>query len=384
MRHLLFAFIFYYTLSASAQILPGAYQTESYLDVIKKKKIALVVNQTSFIGRTHLVDSLLKLGINIECIFAPEHGFRGNVSAGTTVNSGKDAKTGITIISLYGNHKKPTPEDLNGVEYVIFDIQDVGVRFYTYISTMHYVMEACAENNIPFLVLDRPNPNGHYIDGPVLDTTLRSFVGMHPIPLVHGCTVAEIAQMINGEGWLNNKVKCALEIVKVKNYKHNLPYILPIKPSPNLQTQSSIYLYPSLGLFEGTSISMGHGTDKPYQSFGSPDFTWGNLKISPRSIKGVYEAPKFLNHNFIGFDLTQYGDEKAFSDGCINLNWLLIAYQSSVKKEQFFIPFFEKLAGTTQLRKQIIDGKSVYEIRQTWEKDLEKYRKTRQKYVLYE
>jgi uncharacterized protein YbbC (DUF1343 family) len=384
MRQLIFALTSFLVLSVSAQILPGAYQTDLYLEIIKKKKIALVVNQTSFIGQTHLVDSLLKLGINIECIFAPEHGFRGNVSAGTTVNSGKDPQTGVKIISLYGNHKKPTQEDLKGIEYVIFDIQDVGVRFYTYISTMHYVMESCAEKNIPFLVLDRPNPNGHYIDGPVLDTSLRSFVGMHPIPLVHGCTVAEIAQMINGEGWLNKKAKCALEIVKVKNYKHNLPYLLPIKPSPNLQTQSSIYLYPSLGLFEGTSISIGHGTDKPYQSFGSPEFKWGNLKFSPRSIKGVSEAPKFLNHNFLGFDLTQYGFEKSLNERSINLNWLILSYQMCGDKAKFFNSFFEKLAGTTQLRKQIIAGKSVYEIRQTWEKELEKYRKIRQKYVLYE
>lgn len=367
-----------------AQILTGAEQTETYISELRNKKIALVVNQTSTIQNTHIVDSFLSLGIRIECLFAPEHGFRGNASAGTTVNDGKDGKTGLKIISLYGNHKKPLPEDLKGIELVVFDIQDVGVRFYTYISTMHYVMEACAEAKIPFMVLDRPNPNGHYFDGPILDSNFKSFVGMHPIPLVHGCTVGEIAMMINGESWLKNKIKCNLKVIKCLNYLHSSIYILPIKPSPNLQTQSSIYLYPSLGLFEGTSISMGQGTDLPYQCFGSPGFDWGNLSFTPRSIYGVAEKPKSLGLPCLGFDLTWYGEEKARTESEINLNWLIFSYTISKNKADFFSPFFDKLAGTSVLKKQIISGKSVEEIRQSWQKGLENYKILRSKYLLYQ
>ncbi len=373
------------SLTAKAQsILTGASQTEKYLPLLKNKTVALVVNQTSTINNTHLVDSLKKAGVNIQIIFAPEHGFRGNASAGTHVNSGIDERTGIKIISLYGSHKKPTPEDLKNIQQVVFDIQDVGVRFYTYISTMHYVMEACAENNIPFLVLDRPNPNGHYVDGPILDTAYRSFIGMHPVPIVHGCTIGEIAKMINGEGWLKNKMKCNLSIINCKYYNHLLPYVLPIKPSPNLQTQSAIYLYPSLGLFEGTLVSIGQGTDKPYQCFGSPDLGWGNLKYRPSSIPGVAERPKFMGFECIGFDLTWYGYEKARYDSGLNLNWLMLMYRCSADKNKFFTDFFDKLAGTNQLRLQILAGKNVTEIKQSWQKDLETYKQMRKKYLLYE
>lgn len=354
-----------------------------YLPVLKGKKTALVVNQTSIIGNTHLVDTLLKSGVNIRCIFAPEHGFRGDASAGTKVNNGKDPKTELPIISLYGNHKKPTKEDLKDVEIVVFDIQDVGVRFYTYISTMHYVMEACAEYNIPVLVLDRPNPNGHYTDGPILDTAYRSFIGMHPIPIVHGCTVGEIAQMINGEGWLKNKMKCKLSVIKCELYTHHTPYILPIRPSPNLQTQSSIYLYPSLGLFEGTVVSMGQGTNKPYQCFGMAGPGWGNYTYRPYSIPGVAEKPKFMGFECHGFDLTWYGFEKARADSSINLNWLLLMYRSSQNQKNFFSDFFEKLAGTNVLRKQIVEGKSAEEIRASWQPGLVAYRKMRKPYLLY-
>ncbi len=375
-------FILLFNLKAQ-KIIVAAEQTENYLPQIKGKKIALVVNQTSNIGKVHLVDSLKKLGCNILSIFAPEHGFRGDASAGTHVKNGLDEKTGIKIISLYGNHKKPTKLDLQNIETVVFDIQDVGVRFYTYISTMHYVMEACAENNIPFMVLDRPNPNGHYIDGPVLDTNFRSFVGMHAIPLVHGCTVGEIALMINGEGWLAGKIKCNLTIVKCKNYTHQTPYNLPIKPSPNLQTQSAIYLYPSLGLFEGTPITIGHGTKKPYQLFGSSEFGWGNDTFRPYSIKGVVEKPKFLGIVCKGFDLTNYGFTKAYSEKEINLNWLIVSYKNTKDKTNFFTPFFNQLAGTNKLKKAIIEGKNAAEIKQTWQADLEKYKQMRTKYLLY-
>lgn len=364
-------------------VITGAEQTGTYLPLIKGKKVALVVNQTSKIGQTHLVDTLLSMKIIVTGIFAPEHGFRGEASAGTAVNGGRDAKTGIKITSLYGNRKKPYPEDLNGIETVIFDIQDVGVRYYTYISTMHYVMEACAELNIPVIILDRPNPNGHYIDGPVLDSSLKSFVGMHPIPLVHGCTVGELAQMINGEGWLKNKIKCALTVITCKNYMHKTEYILPVRPSPNLQSQSAVYLYPSLGLFEGTMISIGQGTDKPYQCFGSPAFDWGNIKFVPASIKGVSEKPKYLGYACTGFDLTWYGYNRAVTEPGINLNWLILSYRISKNKKDFFTDFFEKLSGTRELRKQIQAGKSAYEIRLSWTQDIEIYKVMRMKYRIY-
>lgn len=369
--------------SLVAQIKIGAARTNEYLPILKGKKIALVVNQTSTIGKTHLVDSLLSLGIKISCIFAPEHGFRGNVSAGSTVNNGKDGRTGIKIISLYGNHKKPTKDDLKDIAQVVFDIQDVGARFYTYISTMHYVMESCAESNIPFMVLDRPNPNGHYIDGPVLDTNFRSFVGMHPIPVVHGCTVGELAGMINEEGWLKNRVKCDLKVIKCLNYTHASEYILPIRPSPNLQSQSSIYLYPSICFFEGTTMSLGQGTDKPYQCFGSPAFDWGNLNFTPQSIKGVAEKPKSQGILCIGFDLTWYGENKARNEAEINLNWLIMSYRLSKNKNQFFNDFIDKLAGTDKLKTQIIKGMSAIDIKLSWQSDLDKYRKMQKKHLLY-
>lgn len=366
------------------EIILGAQRFSEYLPELKGKKVALVVNQTSVIGRSHLVDTLLRQGIKIQCIFAPEHGFRGNVSAGSTVNNGKDEKTGIKIISLYGNHKKPYAEDLKDIDYVVFDIQDVGVRFYTYISTMHYVMEACAEQKVRFMVLDRPNPNGHYVDGPVLDTALRSFVGMHPIPIVHGCTVGELAGMINGQGWLNKGLKCDLKVVTCQNYTHHTPYILPVRPSPNLQSQSAIYLYPSTCLFEGTTVSLGHGTDKPYQCFGSPAFDWGNLNFTPVSIKGVYEKPKFQGLPCVGFDLTWYGDNRARDEAEVNLNWIILAYRLSKNQGQFFNDFFDKLAGNKTLRQQIKSGMNALEIKASWQSDLEKYLIMRRPYLLYE
>ncbi len=376
-------FIWFTSVHSEAQILTGAEQTDVYLSKIKSKKLALVVNQTSLIYNTHIVDTFLTLGLKIQCLFAPEHGFRGNASAGTTVSNGKDEKTSLPVISLYGSHKKPLPEDLKGIELVIFDIQDVGVRFYTYISTMHYVMEACAENNIPFMVLDRPNPNGHFIDGPVLDTQFRSFIGMHPIPIVHGCTVGELAGMINGESWLKNNMKCKLTVIPCKNYTHASEYVLPVRPSPNLQNQSAIYLYPSTGLFEGSSMSMGQGTDKPYQCFASPAFDWGNLSFTPRSIKSVSEKPKSLGIPCVGFDLTWYGYNRARTMASININWLIVSYRLSKNKQDFFTEFLDKLAGTSDLRKQIIAGKTAAEIRLSWQKGLDLYRVMRNKYLLY-
>lgn len=366
-----------------AQIRTGAEQTNLYLPELQNKRVALVVNQTSTIGSTHLVDTLIKLKITIGALFAPEHGFRGHASAGTTVQNGLDEKTGLKIISLYGAHKKPSPSDLNDIDVIIFDIQDVGVRYYTYISTMHYIMEAAAEHNIQVLILDRPNPNGHYTDGPVLDTLYRSFVGMHPIPLVHGCTVGELAKMINGQHWLKGGIQCQLKVITCANYTHQTPYQLPIKPSPNLQSQSAIYLYPSLGLFEGTIMSIGQGTNKPYQCFGSPAMDWGNLTFTPVSIPGIAEKPKFQGIPCTGFDLTEYGFKQAYYDAKVNINWLIMAYHLSKNKPAFFSDFIDKLAGTPQLKQQIIAGQTAENIRNSWQKDLNAYNNMRKAYLLY-
>ncbi len=362
----------------------GAENFNEYLPLIKGKNVALIVNHTSKIKHIHLVDTLKSLGVAIKVIFAPEHGFRGTVSAGSTVNNEVDAKTGIKIISLYGNRKKPLAEDVKGIDYMIFDIQDVGVRFYTYISTMHYCMETAAENNIKFIVLDRPNPNGHYMDGPILEPEYKSFVGMHPIPIVHGLTVGELATMINGEKWLNNNLQCDLKVVKCQYYNHSTPYDLPINPSPNLQSQAAIYLYPSLALFEGTVISCGHGTDKPYQCFFSSTLDWGNFQFTPKSLKGFAENPKFLGQTCYGFDLTWYGNNKSYKEKAINLNWMIFAYKTSKNKTQFFTSFFEKLVGNNKLRQQIIANRSVKEIKKSWQKDLESYSQLRLKYLLYQ
>jgi uncharacterized protein YbbC (DUF1343 family) len=354
-----------------------------YLHLIKDKKVALVVNQTAVVGKKHLVDTLLSLGIHVKIIFAPEHGFRGDHSAGEMVSSSKDSKTGIQIFSLYGNNKKPKPEQLKGIDIVIFDIQDVGARFYTYISTLHYVMEACAEQKKELLILDRPNPNGFYVDGPVLDTALRSFVGMHPVPIVHGCTVAEYANMINGELWLKNTLKCKVKNVLVKNYTHDYSYKLPIRPSPNLPNMSSIYMYPSLCLFEGTNYSLGRGTNQPFECIGKPGLLIGDYYFTPISIPGIADKPPYENKKCRGFLLSDYGNIVAPVAGEINLSWLIQFYKEDTSKSTFFTPFFDQLAGTSQLRKQIIAGKTEQEIRKSWQPALMKYKKTRSKYLLY-
>ncbi|MFY8019812.1 MAG: exo-beta-N-acetylmuramidase NamZ domain-containing protein [Bacteroidia bacterium] len=369
--------------SSARTITNGAERMGEYLPYIKDKKIALVVNQTAMVGKKHLVDTLLSLGVQVKLIFAPEHGFRGDHSAGEKVLSSKDAKTGLPIISLYGANKKPKPENLKGIDLVVFDIQDVGARFYTYISTLHYVMEACAEQKKEVLILDRPNPNGFYVDGPVLDTAFRSFVGMHPVPIVHGCTIAEYAGMINGESWLKNKMKCKIKTVLVRNYTHAYSYQLPVRPSPNLPNMSSIYLYPSLCLFEGTSYSLGRGTDKPFECIGKPGLTVGDFYFTPVSISGVVDKPIHENKKCRGFLLSDYGNNVAPVAGEINLSWIIQLYKEDTAKANFFIPFFDQLAGTSTLRKQIIAGKSEAEIRKSWQPALAKYRKMRSKYLLY-
>jgi uncharacterized protein YbbC (DUF1343 family) len=360
-------------------ISPGAWQTEEYLPLLANKSVALVVNQSSTIHSTHLVDSLLVRGINIKAIFSPEHGFRGDADAGEKIDNSIDETTGIPIISLYGKHRKPSSADLAGIDIVVFDIQDVGVRFYTFISTMHYVMEACAENNKPLLILDRPNPNGYYVGGPVLAPEYQSFVGMHPIPVVYGLTMGELALMINGEGWLASE-KCRLTIIKNKHYRHTDGYNLPVKPSPNLPNDRSIELYPSLCLFEPTVISIGRGTTYPFQVIGYPDSTYGNFSFTPKSIEGMSKYPKYENRVCYGEDLRQ-GDSTRFT-----LRYLLSYYNKFGGGESFFTSasFFDKLAGSDTLRKQMLAGKALKEIEDSWTKDLAKYKLMRQKYLLYE
>jgi uncharacterized protein YbbC (DUF1343 family) len=354
----------------------GAAQLERYLPMLKGKKVALVVNQTSVIGKTHLADTLLAHKINLVKIFAPEHGFRGEADAGAHVKNEKDPKTGLPLISLYGKNKKPSPDQLEDLDVLVFDIQDVGVRFYTYISTLHYVMEACAENNKKLIVLDRPNPNGDYVDGPVLAMANKSFVGMHPIPLVHGLTVAELAKMINGEKWLAGEKTCNLEIITVKNYTHKTPYSLPVKPSPNLPNDIAIRLYPSLGLFEGTNVSVGRGTDKPFQQIGSPFYRDTTFSFTPRPVPGATNPP-YLNQKCYGKDLSQIKPTN------FTLAYLIDFYKNSTQPEKFFNDFLTKLAGTTELRKQIEAGINEADIRKSWQPDLKRYKEMRKKYLLY-
>lgn len=362
----------------------GAAQTDLYFPILKGKKIALVVNQTSTFQETHLVDTLVQAGMNIQLIFAPEHGFRGEADAGENVKDGKDAKTDISIVSLHGKRKKPLPEDLSEIDFVVFDIQDVGARFYTYISTMSYVMEACAEQNIPFLVLDRPNPNGHYVDGPILKKEYASFIGLHSVPVVHGLTVGEYAQMVNGEKWLKNGIQVDLKVIKCRDYDHNYFYELPIKPSPNLPNMRSIYLYPSLCFFEGTSVNIGRGTEQQFQVFGDPKFTKGSYNYTPQSMPGA-KYPKHQGKNCNGYDLSNLELIYLQKQSKINLTYLLDFYHNFPDQENFFLKnkFFDKLAGTDALRLDIIAGKTEADIRAAWQADLEEYESMRKKYLLY-
>lgn len=362
----------------------GAEQTQTYLPLLKSKNVALVTNQTSVIGNTkgdftHLVDSLLKLNVQIIKVFAPEHGFRGKADAGEKVDNSIDAKTGLPIISLYGKHKKPSENDLKNIDVVVFDIQDVGVRFYTYISTLHYVMEACAEQNIPVVVLDRPNPNRHYVDGPVLEDAHKSFVGMHTVPVVYGMTIGEYAGMINGEKWLDNGNECNLTVITLKHYNTEQIYELPIKPSPNLPNAKAINLYPSLCFFEGTNVNAGRGTDMQFQVFGSPflDKDIFNFQYTSQPNEGA-KSPKHQGVTCYGKDLRS---AETLSE--INLEWLIEAKQNSSKNIKFFNPFFTKLAGTGKLESQINMGLTANQIKASWQEDLENFKKIRAKYLLY-
>jgi uncharacterized protein YbbC (DUF1343 family) len=377
--------LFFVATAQSQTLRLGAERTEIYLPKLEHKSVGLVGNQTSLLGNTHLVDTLLSLGVNLKTIFSPEHGFRGDAEAGAHIQHGKDVRTGLPIVSLYGQNKKPSKEQVAGLDVIIFDLQDVGTRFYTYISTLHYVMETCAEQGIQMIVLDRPNPNGHYMDGPILEKKHTSFVGMHPIPVVHGMTIGEYAQMINGEKWLPNGIQSPLFIVEMENYDRNESYDLPVPPSPNLPTKQSIALYPSLCFFEGTNVSLGRGTDKPFEIFGSPDFKGLSYTFTPRVIKGKSENPPFKNQLCYGVDLSQISYDTIRNEKRINLSYLIQAYQLSTDKSKFFINnnFFEKLAGTDELRKQIIAGVSENDIRKTWQAGLEQFFQMRKQYLLY-
>lgn len=371
---------------AQESLRTGADQTELYVRYLKNRNIGMVINQTSVIGKNQVssVDSLLKLGIHIKKIFGPEHGFRGTASNGASVDDTVDSQTGIPAISLYGKHYKPTSADLEGLNLIVFDIQDVGARFYTYLSTLHYVMEACAENHIELMILDRPNPNGFYVDGPVLDTAYRSFVGLDQLPIVHGLTIGEYAQMINGEGWLKNHIKCKLKIIKVAGYMHDTPYTLPINPSPNLNTPHSILLYPSICLFEGTTLSLGRGTLVPFQILGHPSLNKQfRFAFTPLSIPGMSEDPPQKDKLCFGIDLRGYDVNQFRITKKINILWLKRLYDAFPDKEHFFNAYFTKLAGTTELRKQIEAGESEEEIRHSWEPALSRYKEMRKKYLLY-
>ncbi len=383
MRVILIFFFFLCFLSCQSQnkeVLPGAFQTEEYLPLLKGKNVGLLVNQTSYISDTHLVDSLLNLGIKITRIFAPEHGFRGKHDAGELVNTEKDVNSGAQIVSLYGKNKKPTSVQLKDIDIVVFDIQDVGVRFYTYISTMHYMMEACAENGVKLIVLDRPNPNGDYFDGPILKPENTSFVGMDPIPVVHGLTVGELAKMINGEGWLKNGVKCDLTVIKVKNWNHNTVYKLPIKPSPNLPNYTSVRLYPSLCFFEATNVSIGRGTYFPFQVIGYPDSSAGDFTFTPVSIDGMSKHPKQQDKLCYGIDLRDNQVLPRFT-----LSYFLDFYKKYGKDKDFGLSksWFNLLAGDSQLINDIQNGKSEKEIKASWKEELKKYSVLRDKYLLY-
>lgn len=372
-------------------ILTGAEQLDQYLPYLKGKRVAMLANQTSIIGKRHLVDSLKSLGVNIVKVFGPEHGFRGNASAGAAINDEVDVATGIPIISLYGKKNKPTKDDLADVDIMIYDLQDVGVRFYTNINALSRLMEACHENDKELLILDRPNPNGYLIDGPILDMKYKSGIGMFPLPMSHGLTVGEFAQMANGEGWLTNKVQCKLKVIKVANYNHDMPYTLPVSPSPNLNTQQAVLLYPSTCMFEGTYLNHGRGTYFPFTVLGSPELKGiYEFSYTPTGIKGMAETPLFMDQVCYGLDLRNYDVNLLRKKKQINIQWIMELYKAHPHKEKFFdsklsnqMNSIEVQIGVGEFRQQIIAGTPEKEIRASWEPGLSEYKKMRKKYLLY-
>lgn len=376
--------ILYSGILFAGKIIPAAERPELYLPLIKGKKVALVVNHSSLVKKKHLVDTLLAQGVEVQKIFAPEHGFRGQEDAGAHIQNSRDPQTELPIISLYGKHKKPTQEDLKGIDLLLFDIQDVGVRFYTYLATLHYIMEAGAAYDIPVIVLDRPNPNGHYIDGPVLQKKYRSFVGLDPVPVVYGMTIGEYAQMLNGERWLKDGMQAKLTVVPLVNYTHKDFYSLPVKPSPNLPNNRAIALYPSLAFFEGTAISAGRGTDKPFQLYGAPLYGIKKFSFVPESKPGA-QYPKYKGDRCYGVDLSKSHVKQIRFKQQLDLSYLLDAYANYQNKKDFFLKnkFIDALAGSDDLRLQIESGMSEKMIRKSWENDLDKFKKIRKKYLLY-
>lgn len=382
----LFLGLFIYHSGSSQMLeptLPGACQTSEYLPLLSNKRVAVIANQTSVIGKTHLVDSLLSLGVKLVKVFGPEHGFRGSAANGETVSDEKDTKTGLPVYSLYGPRRKPSVEDLADVDILIFDLQDVGVRFYTHLTTLHFVMMACAEQNKTLIVLDRPNPNGYYIDGPTLLPEYKSDVGQHPIPLVHGMTLGELAQMINGENWIQTVKPCQLTVVKIKNWNHNKAYQLPIPPSPNLPSQASIINYPSMGLFEGLDISVGRGTDHPFECFGAPWLSHGTYTFVPKEIPGKTLNPPYKNDTCHGYLVVDFAQNYLIDYRQLYLEWIVLLIQSYPTKEKIFNSFFDKLAGTNQLRMQLSKGTPLEDIRKSWVADINQFRLKRKPYLLY-
>jgi uncharacterized protein YbbC (DUF1343 family) len=385
----LLLFFFLNTLAAPCQsdsIIVGAERTSLYFSKLKGKRIGFVANQTSKIKNDHLVDILLNEGVNIVKVFSPEHGFRGNADAGAKVRDEIDLQTGLPIYSLYGkSRRKPSKEVLKDIDLILFDLQDVGVRFYTYISSMHYVMEACAENSIPLILLDRPNPNGFYVDGPILNPQFKSFVGMHEVPVVHGMTIGEYAKMINGERWLKDSVKCSLEVIPCLNYNHLIKYNLPIPPSPNLPNMRSVYLYPSLCFFEGTNVSIGRGTDIPFQIYGAPYFDSKLFKFTPKSSYGS-KYPKYKEIDCFGEDLRTLSLDSLKNINSLNFNWLVKSFKMSNESLDFFNKngFFNLLAGTDKIMNLIKGGASGVQIRETYQMELEKFKLIRKKYLIYD
>ena len=363
-------------------VIVGAARFDEYLPLLKGKKVGLLVNHTAVVNNTHLVDTLLSRGVKIAKIYGPEHGFRGTAADGEHVASTVDKKTGIPIVSLYGSKRYPSKEDLQGVDVIIFDIQDVGARFYTFISSMSYMMEAAAEQGKEMIILDRPNPNGHYVDGPIMQKEFTSFIGLHQVPIVHGMTVGEYAKMVNGEYWLKDSLQVKLTVVPVANYDHNTFYELPIKPSPNLPNMRSIYLYPSLGLFEATEMSVGRGTDKQFQVLGAPNFRDGDFYFTPVEKPGAKD-PKHQGKKLRGYDLTTLDTEELKDLKQVDLEWLIKSYENYPEKNKFFLSHLHKLAGTKELEQQIKAGLSEEEIRITWREGIEDYKKMRKKYLLY-
>ena len=372
-------------IKANNTITPAANLPNTYLPYLKGKKIALVTNQTGMYNEMHLVDFLLENEITISKIFAPEHGFRGDASDGTEIKNGKDTQTGIQVISIYGKKKKPSKEDLKDVDIIVFDIQDVGVRFYTYISSLSYVMEAAAENNIQIIVLDRPNPNSHYIDGPILEKEYSSFVGLHEVPVVYGMTIGEYALMVKGERWISQSEKLDLKIIPVKNYTHDSIYSLPVAPSPNLPNNESIYLYPWICYFEGANVSIGRGTDAPFQLIGFPNFSKGDTIFTPRSIPGKSEHPPYLNKQCKGINLKKITLNELTEANAIDWTYVWEMY-SELGEKEFFIDnnYFDLLAGSKLLRKALVEGWSIDRFKKEYQPKVDEFKKTREKYLIYD